>query len=113
MYILVRTSLCPDLKKQIGNLIDEEEIDTWQFIVEDGKRRLMHKPSDCQYDDVVLRFITTIVDGVSYIKILPTIRTGVENQMRAKMHKGIVLGRFAELLNTHFDVIDQYTTILE
>lgn len=113
MYILVKTSVCPDLKKQISDLIDEEEIETWKFVVEEGKRRLMHTPSNSQYDDVVLRFITTLVDGVSYIKIMPTVRLGAVDQMRAMMHKAIVLGRFAELLNVYFDFIGQYTTVLK
>lgn len=113
MHILIKTSLCPDLKKQISDLIDDDEIKTWKFIIDDGKRRLMHISSDNQYDDVVLRFITSYVDGVSYIKILPTVRTGIDNCAKAKMHFGVVLGRFSELLNSHFDEIGQYLTVLD
>ena len=106
-------SLCPDLKKEISELIKEDEITTWRFVIDDGKRRLMHVTNDNQFNDVVLRFITTYVDGVSFIKILPTVATDAQNQMRAKLHLGIVLGRFAELLNTHFCEIGQYKTILD
>lgn len=113
MYILIKKSLCPDLKKQISDLIDDDEITTWEFVVDDGKRRLLHVSSDNQYDDVVLRFITSYIDGISYIKILPTVRTGIDNQMKAKLHLGIVLGRFSEILNTHFDGIGQYLTVLD
>lgn len=113
MYILIKKSLCPDLKAQISKLIDEECLETWTFVNDDGRRRLMHTVKNNQYDDVVLRFINTFVDGVSFIKILPTVITGTKDIAQAEAHIPYVLGRFAELLNVYFAEIGQYQTILE
>ena len=112
MYILIKTSLCPELKKQIWEMIDVGEINTWKFIKEDGKRRLEHTSSLGHYDKVVLRFINTYIDGVSYIKIMPTTKVGETDHDAAEKQKGVVLGRFAELLNTHFSEIGSYETVL-
>lgn len=112
MYILIKTSICPDLKKQISNLVEDGELNTWKFVTEDGKRRLKLISNDNQYDDVVLRFLTTYIDGVSFIKILPSIANEAHDKMQAMLHFGIVLGRFSELLNIHFSVISSYKTIL-
>lgn len=112
MYILIKTSLCPELKKQIREMIDEGIINTWTFITEEGKRRLEHSSSSGQYDKVVLRFINTFIDGVSFIKIIPTTKVGEADHDAAEDQKGIVLGRFAELLNTHFSEIGSYETVI-
>ena len=93
-------------------MIDEGKIESWKFVVEEGKTRLLHKPSSDQYDKVVLRFINTYIEGESHIKILPTMRIGETNISEAKAQMGVVLGRFAELINCHFPEIECYTTIL-
>ena len=103
--------MCPDLKKKIGEMIDSGEIKTWKFVIEEDKKRLMYT-SDAQYDSVVLRFITTYIDGEPYHKILPTVRLNVDNIDLAKDKFGVVLGRFSEILNCHFSKIDNYKTIL-
>lgn len=112
MYILIKKSLCPHLKMRISRLIDVDEIDTWEFVNEDGRRRLKHTVNNGQYNDVVLRFINTLVDGESFIKILPTKSIGSQGH-EDNSHLAIVLGRFAELLNVHFVEIGHYQTILE
>ena len=81
-------------------------------ITEEGKRRLEHSSSSGQYDKVVLRFINTFIDGVSFIKIIPTTKVGEADHDAAEDQKGIVLGRFAELLNTHFSEIGSYETVI-
>lgn len=111
MYILIKQALCPGLKKKIGEMIDSGEISTWKFVKEEDKMRLMHT-SDAQYDSVVLRFITTYIDGEPYYKILPSVRLNVENVDLAKDKFGVVLGRFSEILNCHFSIISNYKTIL-
>lgn len=112
MYILIRTTRCPELKSEIGEMIENKKITTWEFIVEEGKRRLKHIPKDGQYDDVVLRFLNSYFDGVSYIKIIPTVVLGKEENGETEEHCGIILGRFAELLNCHFSKIGSYETVL-
>ena len=111
MYILIRKSFCPNLKIKIMDKIESSAIRTWQFVVEEEKERLMHT-SDEQYEDVVLRFIKTTREGILYTKVLPTVRAGVQDVDKAESHFGIVLGRFAELLNCHFNYIESYETVL-
>ena len=65
-----------------------------------------------QYNDVVLRFITSYYEGGECLKILPTVKNDAADKGKAIMHLGIVLGRFAELLNNHFDKIGTYETML-
>lgn len=113
MYILVNAEKCPDFKKRISDMIDEGEIRTWEFIIEGGKRRLLHKGDDDQYSDVVLRFLNSHDEGGPFIKVRPAIKEGVVDEDRAKSHYGLVLGRFAEVINCHFPEIDSYTTILD
>lgn len=113
MYILVNADKCPDFKKKISDMIEEGEIKTWEFVIDDGKRRLKHKSDDKQYDDVVLRFLNSHDEGGAFIKIRPFAKTGTKDTEKAESHFGIVLGRFAEVINCHFPEIGSYTTILE
>lgn len=113
MYILVNANKCPDFKKRISDMIDDGEIDTWEFIEEDNRRRLMHKSSSEQYSDVVLRFLNSHDEGGLFIKVRPTVKIGVKDEEKAKSHFGLVLGRFAEVINCHFPEIGSYTTFLE
>lgn len=113
MYILVNAEKCPDFKKRISDMIEEGEIKTWEFVIEDGKRRLMHKGCDDQYSDVVLRFLNSHDEGGQFIKVRPTIKEGTTDEEKSKSHYGLVLGRFAEIINCYFPEIGSYTTILE
>jgi|GEM_PF-3405624 hypothetical protein len=112
MYILIKRSLCPELKNEIGEMIDNKIISTWEFIHEEGKRRLKHTSKERQYNDVVLRFLNSYIEGVSYIKIIPTVVLGKEENETTEAHCAIVLSRFAELLNCHFSKIGAYETVI-
>lgn len=112
MYILIKNAVCPTLKSDIDELIKTKVVKTWKFVVEEGKRRLMHI-GDEQYKDVVLRFINTYIDGEKYYRIEPHPAAGCSDKEMAMSHFGIVLGRFSELLNTHFPSIEHYETYLK
>lgn len=111
MFILIRKSQCPNLKSDIIKMIDAHQLKTWGYIEEEERYRLVHTGDD-QYNDVVLRFINTSKDGQQYLKILPTVRLDAEDTELAETHFGVVLGRFAELLNCHFAMIGSYETVL-
>ena len=111
MYILIRNKN-HTFKSEIKQLIEDGKIETWQFVMEDNRTRLMHKGNDNQYNDVVLRFVTSYVDGIECLKIVPSVKIEVVDTGKAKEHFGIVLGRFAEMLNNHFVEIGSYQTFL-
>ncbi len=114
MYILIRRNY-NTLKADIKNKIETGEIDTWKFVIEDERTRLMHITPDKQYEDVLLRFITTHSEGPECLKIVPKVKNNIcaEDRQEAENHLGVVLGRFAELLNCHFLEIGAYETILQ
>ena len=70
MYILIKNK-DHTFKSEIKKLIEKGSIDTWKFVVEDERTRLMHVGSSNQYNDVVLRFITSYIEGVECLKIVP------------------------------------------
>lgn len=111
MYILIKNKDYT-FKSEIKQLIEEGKIKTWKFIIEDDRMRLMHIGETNQYNDVVLRFLTSYSDGVECLKIVPSVKNDATNIEEAKDHFGIVLGRFSEMLNTHFAEIGSYETIL-
>ena len=111
MYILIRNKN-HTFKSEIKQLIEDGKIETWEFVLEDERTRLMHNGENNQYNDVVLRFVTSYVEGVECLKIVPSVKKEVEDTEKAKRHFGIVLGRFAEMLNCHFSEISSYETIL-
>ena len=111
MYILIKKALCPTLKHDIVEMIDAKKLHTWSYVEEEERKRLIHVGDD-QYQDVVLRFINTSKDGQQFLKILPSVKLGAKDQKLAKQHFGVVLGRFAELLNCHFQVIASYETVI-
>ena len=94
-------------------MIDDGEIKTWEFVNDDGKRRLKHIGVDGQFDDVVLRFLNSHDEGGLFIKIRPSVKSGAPDEEIARSHFGIVLGRFAEVINCHFPEMGSYITILE
>lgn len=114
MYILIRNNFS-SLKADIKRKIEAGEIETWKFVVEDDRSRLMHKSSDNQYDEILLRFITTHSLGPECLKIAPKVKNDVADKRKEKAEAlfGLVLGRFAELLNCHFPEIGAYETILQ
>lgn len=112
MYILIKNK-DHSFKSEIKKLIEDGAIETWEFVLEEEHSRLMHIGSSKQYNDVVLRFITTYIEGVGCLKVLPTVKKDAKDIDRAKEHLGIVLGRFAEMLNCHFTGIGSYETILD
>lgn len=113
MHILVNAQKCPDFKKRISDMIKEGEIITWEFVIDEGKRRLLHKGENGQFADVVLRFLNSHDEGGQFIKVRPSIKTGVKDEKTAQSHFGLVLGRFAEVINCHFPEIGSYTTVLD
>lgn len=112
MYILIKNK-DHTFKSEIKELIENGSIDTWTFIIEDERTRLMHIGSSNQYNDVVLRFITSYLDGVKCLKIVPSVKNDSQDTENAKNHFGIVLGRFSEMLNCHFTEIGSYETFLD
>lgn len=112
MYILIRNNF-NGIKAEIKSQIDNGKIKTWSFVKEDQRTRLMHTGEDNQYNDVVLRFLTTHEEGIECLKIMPTMKKDAVDDKKAESHFGIVLGRFSELLNTHFEKIGCYETYLQ
>lgn len=114
MYILIKNDYST-LKADIKKKIEVKEILTWEFVVEEERSRLMHTGSDRQFDDVLLRFVTSHIDGQECLKIIPRVKIGLtgSDKTEAESHLGLVLGRFAELLNCHFTKISSYETILQ
>lgn len=112
MYILIKNK-DHTFKSEIKKLIEKGSIDTWKFVVEDERTRLMHVGSSNQYNDVVLRFITSYIEGVECLKIVPSVKNDSKDKEKAKEHFGIVLGRFSEMLNCHFPEIGSYETYFD
>ena len=96
------------IKDRIKKMIEDNEIRTWVFVREEYSR-LMHD-GDEQYEDVVLMFKSK--EGENSVDIVPKVRDGVEDKETAESHFGIVMGRFAELLNCHFPDLESYKTFL-
>ena len=97
------------IKERIRKMIKDGEVLTWKFVTEENHSRLMHT-GDKQYEDVVLKFLTK--EGENNVTIEPKVRDGVKDTDTAKNHFGVVMGRFAELLNCHFADIKTYKTII-
>jgi len=100
------------MRERIRKMIKDKEVLTWEFVEEDNYYRLMHN-GDEQYEDVVLMFKST--KGKNYVNIEPKVRDGVEGlkeKETAESHFGVVMGRFAELLNCHFADLGSYKTYL-
>ena len=114
MYILIKNGYST-LKADIKKKIETKEISTWEFVVEEKRSRLMHTGRERQFNDVLLRFVTSHVDGHECLKIVPKVKIGLMGYAKteAESHLGLVLGRFAELLNCHFVEIGSYETILQ
>ena len=70
----------------------------------------MHK-GDEQYEDVVLMFKSK--KDENSVDIEPKVRDDVEDIETAESHFGVVMGRFAELLNCHFPDIESYRTFIK
>ena len=97
------------IKCRIKKMIMDNEIRTWEFVKELKYSRLMHN-GDEQYEDVVLMFKSK--EGDNSVDIIPKVRDGVEDEETAESHFGVVMGRFAELLNCHFPDLGSYKTFL-
>ena len=111
MYILIKNKDYT-FKYEIKKLIEEGKVKTWEFVVEDERARLMHIGGEDQYNDVVLRFVNSYEEGSECLKVVPSVKKEVDDTETAKKHFGIVLGRFAEMLNTHYEEIGSYETVL-
>lgn len=102
-----------DIKKKIKN----NEIRTWEFVTDGEHERLLHT-GDEQYADVVIKLVQPTKEeqskGVKFTHFVPIVRETVKDKEAKKIaekHFGIVLGRFAEVLNCHyFDTIKEYRT---
>lgn len=119
MRIIVDGSLPSEWKKDMKARIKDNEIRSWEFITEEDHERLLHT-GDEQYEDVVIRLVPPTKEeqmkGCKYIQFVPTIRKTVKGKDERKIasnHLGIVLGRFAEILNCHYaDTVKKYQTLL-
>lgn len=118
MKIIVDGYLPKEWKENLKKMMKSEEIRTWEFVKDAGYDRLVHT-GDKQYEDVVIRLIhpsdDEIEKGVKYTHFMPAVRESVKGADEievAKNHFGVVLGRFAEVLNCHFPEIKNYKTEL-
>lgn len=118
MKIIVNGSLPIEWKKALKEMIASKKIVTWKFVKEGEYERLVHT-GDKQYEDVVIRLVqpgkNEIEKGVKYTHFIPAVRESVKGEEEievAKSHFGVVLGRFAEVLNCHFPKIKNYKTEL-
>lgn len=119
MRIIVDGYLPSEWKEDLKERIKNKEIRTWMIVKDDGYDRLLHI-GDEQYKDVVIRLVGPSNEekkkGAKYTHFEPTVRENVkgkEEKEIAKSHFGIVLGRFAEVLNCHYaDSVKKYQTVL-
>jgi len=118
MKIKVKGYEPKDFRKSLKDKIENNEIRTWEFIQEGRYQRLLHTGDD-QYSDVVVRLVAPSEEdaknGILYTEFIPSVRETVKNKKdisTAISHFGVVLGRFAELLNCHYPEIGEYKTIL-
>lgn len=119
MKIFVDGYLPKEWKDSLKKKIKNNDIRTWTFVIDDEYDRLLHT-GDSQYNDVVLRIVGPSDEvqkkGTKYTYFEPTIRESITDAKAceiAKTHFGIVLGRFAEVLNCHYaDTIKNYRTEL-
>lgn len=118
MKIIVNGSLPKEWKETLKEMMKRNEIRTWEFVMDGGYERLVHT-GDKQYEDVVIRLVQPGKDeigkGVKYTHFIPAVRESVKGEEEievAKSHFGVVLGRFAEVLNCHFPEIKNYKTEL-
>lgn len=118
MKIIVDGNLSKDWKNALKRKFESKEILTWKFVNDGEYERLVHT-GDKQYEDVVIKLLQPKEDdikkGVKYTHFEPDVREsvkGADNIEVAKSHFGIVMGRFAEVLNCHFREIKNYRTEL-
>lgn len=119
MKIKVDGYLTSKWKESLKVKIKNKEIRTWMFVDDGGFERPLHT-DDEQYEDAVIRLMPPIEEdknkNLKYTRFVPTVRenvTGKEKKKIAESHFGIVLGRFAEVLNCHYaDIVKKYQTLL-
>lgn len=118
MKIIVNGYLPNEWRKALKEMMASRKIITWAFVKDGGFERLVHT-GDEQYEDVVIRLVQPgkdeIEKGVKYTHFMPAVRESVKGADEievAKNHFGVVLGRFAEVLNCHFPEIKNYKTEL-
>jgi len=109
MKIVIEGIVNTAMKTRIKQMIKDKEILTWEFVIEEKHSRLMHN-GDEQYEDVVLMFKSK--KDENSVDIVPKVRDGVDDKDTAESHFGVVMGRFAELLNCHFPDLESYRTFL-
>lgn len=116
MKIIVDGKLPKEWKENLKEMMRSGEVRTWEFVKDGGYERLVHT-GDKQYEGVVIRLIQPSDDerktGVKYTHFMPVVRESVKGEEEievAKNHFGVVLGRFAEVLNCHFPEIKSYKT---
>lgn len=118
MKIIVDGKLPKEWKEDLKKMMKSRKIITWEFVREGEFERLVHT-GDKQYEDVVIRLVPPRKDeqdkGIKYTQFMTTVRESVKGADEievAKNHFGVVLGRFAEVLNCHFPEIKNYRTEL-
>ncbi len=109
MKIVIEGIVNTTMNARIKQMIKDKQILTWEYVIEDKRTRLMHT-GDKQYEDVLLTLRTK--EGENKVTIEPKVKEGVKDTETAQAHFGVVMGRFAELLNCHFDDIKSYKTFL-
>lgn len=119
MRIIVKRYLPSEWKADLKEKIENKEIRTWEFVMDGGHERLLHT-GDKQYRDVVIKFVPPTEEDkhkkLKYTQFVPIICENVKSEEErdiAKSHLGIVLGRFAEVLNCHYaGVVKTYQILL-
>lgn len=118
MKIIVDGKLPKEWREDLKEMMASKKIVTWKFVKDGGIDRLVHT-GDKQYEDVVIRLVPPGKDeqdkGIKYTQFVTTVKESVKGEEEievAKIHFGVVLGRFAEVLNCHFPEIKNYRTEL-
>lgn len=119
MKIRIESEQYKNIIKDIKQRVANNEFDTWSSVVvtpESGKprRRIIHTPKDDdQYQMIQLGFWGPAKEdlnlGIQCLDIIPKLKEGIElSDKEFNKKAGIVLGRMCELLNNHFDMINEY-----
>lgn len=101
----------------------KHEWDTWDTVdvkLKNGKtvKRLIHVPNgDDQYKVVQVKLCTPSKEdqkkGLKYLDLVPFIKDSSLTDKQKRDKKGIVLGRFCEILNRYFPKLSGYRVILK
>ena len=116
---------CEDYSKAISSIRNRAakgEWSTWDTVDVKNKngtfKRLIHVPdNDDQYKVVQIKLCGPSEEdkkkGLKYIDLIPGIKNTTMTIKQKKEKKGVVLGRFCEILNRYFPTLTEYKVILK